>query len=243
MAKKQKVSNNLVIGLIGAFVIALSITGVMAYSGGSPTTVFEGDCVNCTNEAPAVMAGFGAATFSDGDVTDLTDLRISDEFSAAGEVSLTGTTTLQEITYGSRYSDTLVFTAGSTTTPGGLFSEQNPGLAKICSKIELNVTTNNGSEGVALAFSVTTSTAASTISAGNQSLIASTTLATTTTALFTNVDDTGSSKEDSWIWGAGVFILGQFDDLGRSQGTTEIATSSAGYTDLAGFAYWTCHTQ
>jgi len=167
-------------------------------------------------------------------------------------LDLTGsaTTTLQEITLGSRYNSALTFTAGSTSTPGGLFSLQNTGVPKICSLAVTEISTADSTggptdEGCALDFSVATSTSASAYShasGGSMGILASTTLATGTTDILNTQDDTVGSGQKTFLWDSGVYLLGTFDDHIVSQGGTGNASSSC-YTDMEGEFYVECITR
>jgi len=153
----------------------------------------------------------------------------------------------QDLIMGSRYSTALTFTAAATTTPGGLFTLQNTGDDKLCTTVMVDVTTGSitgGRTGAGhpLQFSVSTSTDDTTWSASTVGVLASTTLATTTTATLDTVVSPGSyvgTDQDiggaPWEWDADVYLLGTFDGL-----TTDAATSSAVYTDMAGKMYVSC---
>lgn len=161
------------------------------------------------------------------------------------QLAVTGTSTIDLITLGSSVSKALTFTAGATTTPGGLFSLQNTGANKICRGLpEVNLTSQvEGS----MNFSVGTSSSATAWSASGGSLIASTTVATGSTILLGNENvgsyfgfNTGSTTQ-SWIWQAGHYILGAFDKGGAGAGTRNNATTTD-YSTAAGKVYVDCHT-
>lgn len=146
--------------------------------------------------------------------------------------------TVDNLTYGPARSVRLNFSAGATTTPGALGRIYNSGPAKVCSKVELDITTGSTTGGAlgggaGLAFSVTTSTGRT---VGNGvGLIATTTLPTSTTNLLNNVDDAGTNGQDSWVLGQGEYILAQFDTA------TDVTASSTAYTTMAGYLYVDCH--
>lgn len=228
MKTQKKISNNLVIGLIGLAVIAFSAVGlVIAYDGGNPTNVIE-NCSDCSVGSQE-FGGLGAATFADGDVTNLTDLDIADEFRVGGEVSLNATTTLQEITLGSRFSDTITV----STTTGGLASIQNTGARKICTRVELDIRV--APDYNRTNFSVTTSTSATVVTYGG-SLIASSTVATNTDSILNNVDNIGTNVLDSWEWNHDVYILASMIPEPGFASTTD-------YDAVSGGLYVTCHTE
>lgn len=146
---------------------------------------------------------------------------------------------LGDIEQGPSLTRTLDFGAGSTTTPGGLFSILND-RRRICSSVSLDIDTadtTNGRLGTGhpMVFSVATSTSGSALT-GNLGLIASTTQATGTARMIDSIRDVGSyvgADQDvggePWVWGKGVYLLGQFDSL-----STDPATSSDVYTGQKG---------
>lgn len=96
MAKlKETISNNLVLSVIAFAVIAFTSVGLVTAYSGNASTVFEGDCVNCTiNEA---STGFGARQ-SDL-ASGLYDVYIENSLQVDGSIttvtgSITATTTL-----------------------------------------------------------------------------------------------------------------------------------------------------
>ena len=150
-------------------------------------------------------------------------------------MSITGTTTVQEISYGSRYSSSLTFTAGATTTPGGLFSLQNIGAPKTCRHVELDITTAGAKP---LDFSISSSTAASSFNNGGTALIATTTAGTSTTPLLNDTDHAGTADMASWDWESDVYLLGTFDLAAGAPTST-----SGDYTGMEGNVYFTCRTK
>lgn len=206
------------------------------------------------NNADAFMAGMAYLVQGASEMFGASGSRYPNGISAdttspsAGEVrgttlTITGTTTLQEVALGSRYTDSLTFTAGATTTPGGLFSIQNTGARKVCDYIEVDVPTGSATggrlgTGHPLTFNVSTSTSASAWSNDAGNLIASTTPATSTTPILNTRDNVGAVTNDSWEWNNGEYILGAFDSL-----STDPATSSLVYTGMVGNAYIRCHTE
>lgn len=168
-------------------------------------------------------------------VVDIYDLTLD----SSSTLSIGATTTMQEITLGSRFTSALTFTAGATTTPGGLFSIQNTGDTKLCNRLDLDIT--GGTTGSAVIFSAATSTSGSAITA-DMSLIASTTLATTSASIIDNYyapgtyATAGTDQGRSWRWVAGEYIIGQFD-------VTATGASSTVYTVMSGNAYVHCITR
>lgn len=196
------------------------------------------------------------------DWTDLTALRIAEDLTVgalstfsgtatfSGASAFTGTTTLQELSFGSNNYEAMTFTAGATTTPGGLFSIRNTGATKICtiSQVDVAVGSTVGGRlgtGVPLDFCVGTSTSATAWSGAGCSIIATTTAATGTAMLIDNVRYPGTyvaGDQDiggaSFLWTNGVYLNGAFDSH-----SGDPATSSASYTGMSGGAYITCHTR
>lgn len=185
-----------------------------------------------------------------GGVTNLDSLTLEDDLIVTDSTTLTSTTTVQEITYGSRFSKALTFTAGATTTPGGLVALQNTGAPKVCRGVpEVELTSQlEGS----MNFAFGTSTSATAWSASGSSLISTTTVATGTKPFlgdepgtYWTVGDEGiASTTVSWSWGAGVYILGAFDKGGAKTGAgTRNNATTTDYTTAAGKLYVTCHTR
>lgn len=169
--------------------------------------------------------------------TRFTDLKVEQDLEVTDETSLSATTTVQEITYGSRFAAALSFTAPTTT--GSLVALQNTGDAKLCSLVELNIT---GAPTNAFRFSVSTTTAADSFSTGVAgNVIASTTVATDTVPLLSNYLNPGTFNGGtvgvymSWTWDRGAYLLGAMDS------NTDIA-STTDWSAMAGNLYVTCHT-
>lgn len=170
-------------------------------------------------------------------------------------LDLQATTTLQELKWGTRFSEALDFTRGNTTTPGALFSLQNTGAAKLCTLVEVEITTGStaggpAGAGNAFTFAVGTSTAASSWSTKTATVIASTTPATSSLAIINSLVSPGSyvgTDQDiggaPWLWGNGEYLLGVFDDASKSTGGGTYATDSGSYTGMAGSVYVSCHTR
>ena len=151
--------------------------------------------------------------------------------------------TVDNLTYGSSRSKGLTFKEGATSTPGGLFVLDNYGPTKVCSRVELDISTASTVGGVLgtglpLVFSVSTSTIG-TLNA-TASLIATSTLATSTVQLFDTTANAGTyataGTDDgkSWLWEQGDSIIGQYDILTGSDATS----TSYG---MAGSVYVNCH--
>lgn len=137
----------------------------------------------------------------------------------------------------------LDFSAGATTTAGGLFKITNGRTRMLCDRVELDLYTAGGANSRDLQFSVTTSTSATAISGSGAALIASTTVSTNTSPLITNVRYPGTyvgADQDvggeSWELGAGVSILGSFD-------APDASASSTAYTSMAGKVFVRCHAE
>jgi hypothetical protein len=164
----------------------------------------------------------------------------------AGEVrgttlTITGTTTVQEITIGSRFSESLTFTAGSTTTPGSLVSIQNTGETKICELAQIDISTASAVGGLTgvgspFQFGLGTSTAATNWTGAT--LIASTTVATTSAIVLDSQENAGSYNGKSFVWTAGEYINGAFNILDN-----QASASSTAYTSMVGKLYLVCHTR
>lgn len=278
--KKGRYGRGLVSGLMAVCLVAilsLGITVSTAQQGLSPveqlTRLAEvsgenfGKALDYLGSSSDDNQTFGALGDEPTNITDArpgrlqshTNVFVSDDLEVDGTSYFDGavennaTTTSQEITLGSRFSNSLDFSAGATTTPGGLFSVQNTGEDKLCSVAIVDITTATSqggidADGAPLEFSVATSTAASAFS-GNVGIIASTTLATSTTALFDNVQNPGTyvnADQDiggaTFEWNNSVYLLGQFDAYLDTTDRTS-ATSSDTYSGVAGKYYIHCITR
>jgi len=244
MVKKKYTLKHLVgvlvitVVICGAGVVFANVGGMNTFTG--PVTIYQGIGEKVNDAVMGAVSWIAPATgFTDVNITN--DLKVDGDLEVDTTSQFNATTTLQEVTYGSRYSKALTFTAGATSTPGGLFSLQNTGDTKICDRVELEITT---ALTAAYEFSVTTSTSATAYSANGQlALLASSTAATDTVALFNNVDNIGGNVQDSWLWGRGEYIIGCFDK-DRDDGVCNSATSTAtDYTSAVGKFYVQCHTR
>jgi hypothetical protein len=170
--------------------------------------------------------------------TGLTDLNVTNDLVVDKQSTLTGTTTVQEITYGSRFGKSLDFATAATTT-GSLIALTNTGDTKICQKAEvLFDTPSNGTGSLAVQFSLGTSTSATAFSSGlATSLIATTTIPTSTTVLLNTVTNIGTANQDSWIWNNGETILGGIVFSNHAKAST------TAYTSRTGKMWVTCHTK
>ena len=167
-----------------------------------------------------------------------------------GERIFTGRVTLDRTAYRGDFKIPLNFSRGASTTPGGLFSILNDTAdTRLCRIVEVDVTTSGTVEASnAIAISVATSTTDGAYSTKNGSVIASSTVPTSSTALITNVVRPGSyigADQDiggeTFVWGEGEYLLGAFDEALLSAGGTSMATSSGAYAGMSGFVYTTCH--
>lgn len=188
---------------------------------------------------------YGYWDTSDGYYVDGTEI-----IDNSGGYSGSSTTTLNEVELGPRFSADLTFTAGATTTPGGLFSIQNTGDVKLCSKVLSYFGTDTGDDTLALTFSVSTSTSASAWSHTAGTIIASTTVATTTGSVTPNdvariysnqtnpgtfyaySADSGKTTTTDFIWDNGVYILGAFDYTNFVSASTSAYTSRTGTVNI-----------
>lgn len=218
--KKNEVKNKAL--QLAALLLAVLVVGsvvAVAYTGQNAGTVIEGDCNNCTTAAPSNLPSFGAVVEDDDANEDIH----------------------------------LDFSAAATTTPGGLFRYTNGRTAKLCTLVQLDITTATSQGGILgtgapLEFSVATSTSPSAIS-GNIGIVASTTLATSTTGIIDSVVYPGTyvgADQDiggaTFELGAGVSIIGQFDAYIDTTTRTS-ATSSDTYAGVVGKAYITCRNR
>jgi hypothetical protein len=248
------------VGLIAVAIAMVALIGNYALAG----TSIRQEIVNLVAEKLLVKLDLGEDEMlgTSTDWTDFTAVRIAEDLvvgalttltgtvTFSGSSTMTGTTTVQDMSYGSNYYEALTFTAGATTTPGGLFSIQNTGATKLCRIVEVDVSSGSSAGGLAgaggpLDFCVGTSTSATAWSGAGCSLVATTTLATSTTSIINNVVNPGTyvgGDQDiggaPFIWGNGVYLSGAFDSL-----STFAATSSDVYTSMAGGIYITCHTR
>lgn len=218
---------------IGTLVIVFLLIGgvIWAQSSSSNAPQITDSTVYITYEASGgVFGGYTPITSA----TSLTDLDITNDLRVQGEYEASATTTLQEITLGSRYAKVFDFSAGNTTTPGKIASIQNLGEARVCNKTEINISTSLQGN---YDFSLTTSTAAFGDGVAPK-LIASSTVATSTLLILNNVDDPGTGTMDSWIWAASEYVLASF-----TPSDTREHASSTEYINAVGGFYVACHTQ
>ncbi len=173
--------------------------------------------------------------------TTYTDLHVDNDLVVDENFTSSGTTTVQEITYGSRFNTALTLTAGASTTVGGLVALQNTGDTKICHEVEVLFYTDSSANSGTFKFSVATSTDSDDYSNNANSLIATTTVATTSALLVdSNKTPSGTNFSNatstSWLWNRGEYIVGQFDL------TDFVKASSTHYTSRTGELYVDCHT-
>lgn len=215
--RRKKTIDGIKYYVVISLVSVLAVGSIMyAYSGGTPSTVIENQVV----QGDYVSSG-GTGIISDGEFTP---------------GAFPGTDiTVDNLTYGTSHSGPLNFSAGATTTAGGLFSIFNFSARRICTRVEVDVTTVlQGS----LGFSVATSTAKNAISNDTIGLIGTTTMVTSTGNLIDSAANAGtySSKAGSFEWNRGEYIIGQFDAAEDASTAT-----SSDYTSAAGKFYITCH--
>ena len=253
MNKKKKVSKEIPKqqsnGLVGGLIV-LCVAVIFGFSGLAIAQIdfleraayYFGTALAEKTDAP-ILGSNGFLGSDSQDTTVLTALTLDED------LVVTGTTTQNILSFSSQFAKTLDFSANSTTTVGGLFSIQNTGDTKVCTLVELEISTADvlgGPTGVGASFAyrVATSTAAATWS-NDSTLIASTTNATGTTELMnsgTNSNGTGVTAGGNFLWTAGVYINGVFDDAIISAGGAGNATSTS-YTGQVGSVYITCHSR
>lgn len=230
---KKRISNKVFyVATLFVAVFAVGSVVAFAFSGNNSGTVFEGDCNNCTLEAPE----------SEVPLVDFSAQPSPDIF-------------VDSIAYGSGLSVRLKFGPGVTSTPGGsgaiLFLRNS-----VCTNVVLNIHTvdNTGGEfgkGSHLAWSVGTSTSPS----GDYGfsdlpgIIATTTVATGTQALLSYVSNPGANA----VWSAnspsttpfrvtaGEHILATFETVDAS-GVLAVASSTA-YDGYAGTLFADCYLE
>jgi len=119
----------------------------------------------------------------------------------------------------------------AATSSGGLFSVQNDtGADLLCDQVAIDITT--GALSHAMSYAVSTSTTA--VAAGAPTLIATTTVATSTADILSKEDDTGSDTRDIWNWDDDVYIIGTMDQASGS------SASSTDWDNVAGKYYIHC---
>jgi len=215
-------------------IVGTNIGNIKAYLGQeAPKVVVEGDYIEAP--APVVSDAIGQLGAYIASPTTFTDVHITNDL-VVDEIA-----TLGIITYGSESSASLTVTAGATTTPGGLFAIQNTGEDRICQGLELEVNTNSSGNSCGMQFNVGTSTSATAWSASGGAIIASSTLPTTTTALWNDTDNTGTNTQDSWLWKTDEYLLGAFDN--PTIGGVGDSASSTCYSSMVGAVYANCHTR
>lgn len=212
-------NNKLILSITAVIAVLLVVGGVKANEALENLRINIENCNECVFESSVLANGGEFSEELFGGVTH------------HGSVDISDTATINELAFGAGNSKSLTFTAGATTTPGGLFTIQNTGTQKVCNVAEVNITTKvEGS----IFFSVATSTLADSFSGSGTGIMATTTIATGTVALLNSVDSSGTSGLDSFVWDNGVYLLGQIEGIG-------INASSSDYSTAAGKAYISCH--
>lgn len=171
--------------------------------------------------------------------------------------SITGTSTIEGYALGATRFEAVSFAAAATTTPGGWFSIPNTGEVKICRDVIVDISTHGG--GGSFTFSVGTTTSETEWSASGGSLIASTTVATSSPFIFDQRTFKGSffggtnngvlnttftdqyrnaTPTTPWIWSNGDFLSGAFDSGANS--VAQGNASSSDYTSNVGAVYVEC---
>lgn len=218
-----------------AGIIAVAALSVFSVVWAVSNTVYVNDGGTYIDNSSPQVGGEGEVSFGAlADTVRPARLLPVQNLSVAEQTELLGTTTPQEITLGSRFSESLDFTAGTATTTGSLASIQNTGDLKICQRGEIHISSQvEGS----MMFSLSTSTSATAFSGSVGNLIASTTVPTGTTALLTSSPDdhVGTSNMDSFLWPNGTYI---FAAASPSFNTA----SSSDYSTATGKLYLNCHT-
>lgn len=238
--KKIQNSRGLVGGLFAICLTAVFGFGLVAWAVSGITNTFTGDVTINQN---AGEGSLGAVSFSDGDVSNLTDLDIADEFRVQGESLLTGTTTLKTIAYASPYVLDLTVTATSTSPSGaGYVTFANDSVCQLAEVVFKGASAAGGRLGTGspFALSAATSTAAG---VGNGANIMATTTVATSTAPLLSTRQTSVNGSGLGFAGASFLVNGgevvQFSWNGI---TGDPATSTDALPDSAR-AYLTCHSR
>jgi hypothetical protein len=194
---------------------------VLAYQGGIPKVVVEGDYIEAPDAKDVADSEFtlGFSTdYCDG-TEAVTNMCVTDIHSSYDGFVVSGSLT----------------NATGTATSTRLFYEQNDtGNDWLCDQVVLDITTGDWH---ALQFSVSTSTYVGTsfVADGAGTLIASTTLATSTTDIFSKEDDEGTDTREIWQWNDDIYISGLMGPI--STGNT---ASSTDYDNIDGRYYVHC---
>lgn len=245
MSKKEQrgkyFKGAILVAFLGVLLLSASAL-VKAQSPGKGSFLLQlAQSIGGEKEAEAMLASLGFVQSTDqefgafiesGKETGFTDVAISNDLVVSGITTLTGTTTVGNLTLGSQYVVALSFSA--PTTSGSLAVLQNTGADKLCSTVELDITTAGQNQ---FDFAVGTSTAATSWAAGYANgLVGSTTVATYTPRIITQLTNRGINNATStWKWGNGVYLL-------AGMNTRADRASSTDWTGMAGKMYVTCHT-
>lgn len=165
------------------------------------------------------------------------------------------TSTQQERVHGSRFGVQATVTQASTSTPGGFFSVQNTGDARICNTPLLDIW-NPPSGAYTYRFGTSTSATLWTGNAGG-SLMASTTVPTSTPVIL-SADGAGTSStfgfhlgapgtfytlrhgiatSTMFVWQSGDYVLGAYD----VDGAPEPDADSASTTSMLAKVHFDCY--
>jgi hypothetical protein len=239
--KKKKISSIGVIAIIVALVLSIGMLSAVK-ADVSFKELLASKIANVFGDKLWNELGIGEEVLG-GQVHNTTEV-----FTAGA--TMEDTLTVQDIALGSEFSKALTFTAGSTTTPGALFSIRNTsGVDRICTTVILDITTGSTTGGRAdggapFDFTVGTSTSATAfVGSVGTSLMATTTLGTSTTGILDTIRYPGAyvaTDQDiggtPWVWSNDVYVNGLL-----YEGTAGSApTSSETYTGMAGKVYIHC---
>ena len=267
MEKKKHRKSDFRVWAIVVVIAVVSVIGITNHTKAQNLQDFYSDIVERTSQLVSSVLVLNISEVSDasfggfdpinkaGSESGFTDVNVSNDLRVQGEFIGVGTSTLGLVKYvGVIASSTLNFDAGATTTPGGLVAMKNTGEDLVCNRLTFKITTasivaGDLGGGSSFVFSFSTSTSA----AGNDStpgatLIASTTVATSSERLMDSVQNNGGSivvAGQAFIWAAGEFIIGQFDDAGLTNpgnGVSDFSTSSDAYTGMEGSLVAHCVT-
>jgi hypothetical protein len=242
---------NPVLGIVGLVIGVMLGAGliVKAYSGTSPKVVMYGNYIEAQEQAVQGQP----LTFQDQSQEQPVDENsdgenlgkaVFDTQYLNGNMSVAGISTLNQMSLGTQFSNSLNFSVGKL---GGINSIKNNGGNRLCTMIQVKISTGSTTGGLLgtgspFTISVATSTSATAFSSGSSaSLIASTTIPTSTTPLFSGIANKGTGNAiagQTWEWKANEYVNFTVGSLYGG-----LAATSTAFTNMAGKYYIHCVNQ
>ena len=243
MKKLKKYAPHVAVLVLLALVGGQSV--LRAQDGSDPVTINNyaegGVVINVAGGSDEPAFGANGTRFPNGLSTDTTSP--SDGEVRSTTLTVTASSTFQQVLHGSSFTVAFTSTAQSTTTAGGLFSIQNTTGDKMCNPITLQYTT--AYSGNAFTVSVSTSTTPNTEADGvtGPGLVATTTAGVGDKLILTSHTRPGNyvalapngltASSTPFFWANGVYVNG-------THYSTAAGAKQEDYSSMAGRAYLDC---